>query len=95
MQLQPGVCRLELPLRPVACDDEQHERDGQRQQRDDREEDPVDDVLGPARIELRDVLQRDRDECAGVRQGRARADDRDRRRLRDLANLLHRLFRPR
>ena len=53
---------LEQTPGPLARDEQEHERDGERQQRSEREEEPGGGVLGGGRVELRDVLQRDRDE---------------------------------
>jgi hypothetical protein len=55
--------------------------------RDEREEQPVDDILRSARVSLGDRLRRDRDEAAGIRERSAGADDRDNRRRGDLAHL--------
>ena len=63
---------------------QQHERDSKRQERDEREEEPLDDVARGRRVGLRDALQRERDERARIRQDGARSDDRDHRRGCDL-----------
>ena len=79
----------EHPPGPVGRDEQRNDREPEWEDRREREEEPIDAITGRARIRLRDRLERDRDEAAGVGKRRAGGDDRDPRRARDRAHLLH------
>src|SRR5262245_8006510 len=66
--LEPAPGAAQQPARGVRSGDEAHERGEYGQERDGREHHPVDRVLGTARMALRDGLERDRDEGAGIRE---------------------------
>src|SRR5262245_30076504 len=83
---EPVPSGFEDAHRPLARDEQHHERDGDRKQRDKREEDPRNHVPRRARVELRDVLQRDRDEAASIRKRRTGRHDGDPRRVSNRAH---------
>src|SRR3954471_10698465 len=88
MPFEPSARDAEELLGPARRDEQEHDRDAERQEGDEREDEPGRRVAGRRRADLGDRLESKRDEAAGVRERRARGEHRDPRRGGDGAHLL-------